>query len=174
MRELPKGCVEHLDGLGPWWVEGTSINPTKSEIAAFESRTGVQLPKEYVSFLVRYGYASFRVPLVVPAAQPCAASNAHGYVCVEAFFGIPRDPSLSDPNDDLDANYEDYQGRLLEKTLPIARDGVGNVILIGTEQPFKGQVFFWSPATGDCCFISPTFAEFLMALRPDPSYREGL
>lgn len=112
--------------------EMTTQNPSVSseDILNFENRAKVTLPSDYREFLLNYNGG-------VPHKLYFTVSD-YGDSILDELFGL----EIGGVND-LYIQFTDYNGRIPEAFLPIGRDQVGNLILLGLEGKYKGRIYFW-------------------------------
>lgn len=100
------------------------------QIEQFEIEHNVKFPKSYKNFLLKWngGYVEPDVFTI---------SNEQGESSVNVFFGI------GNMYDNLADYIEILDGRLPDGFIPIAIDGSGNFICLGTKEPYYDQIYFW-------------------------------
>jgi hypothetical protein len=143
-----------------WTRFGPAINP--DDLNAFETRHGLKLPADYRTYLLEVnGGRSLLTELPVPD-WPGRAASGFDFLAL-----LPGDNSL-----DFWVNF--YEGELPEGGfLAIANDAGGNFVLLGTEKPHVGEVYYWDSSpdwdldeeTGTMFLVAESFTEFLSKLR---------
>lgn len=136
-----------------------SENPKTSlrDIKQFEQECGVELPKQYVDFLLEYngGY---------PHESSFKISDNEGESLVNKFYGI------GDMKSNLGKVFEILEGEIPEDFVSIANDPGGNEILLGVNGEYQERVFFWAhdiepeEEMGNMFILSDSFREFFNGL----------
>lgn len=135
---------------------------TIEQIEAFELKHGVKFPRLYKKFLQESngGY---------PLPNMFKISDKQGEGVLNTFFGIG----------DMYSNLEDYldiyEDRLPTAFLPIGNDPSGNVICLGTKEPYYETIYFWdheeepedSEDMSNMYFLANNIYEFLDKLYED-------
>ncbi len=107
-----------------------------SDIDVLCGELEVQLPKDYVEFLLRNNGGQ-------PEKNHYSKSGASGVVSFDfdlnVFYGIGG----NDTSFDILTMYSIYCDKIPEELLPIGDDGVGNIICIGIEDEYRGKVYMW-------------------------------
>ncbi len=100
------------------------------EIEQFEVKSGVKLTEKYKRFLLKWngGY---------PELSIFNISDELGKSVLNVFNGI------GDMYDNLEKVIDIYEFRLAKGFIPIADDPAGNVICLGTEEPYYDKIYFW-------------------------------
>lgn len=100
------------------------------EIKNFETEYNVNLPERYKGFLLNWngGY---------PEPSMFEISVEKGVSVIDHFFGI------GDEESDLSDYIDVYEYRLPTGFVPIAYDPGGNVICLGTKDPYYDNIYFW-------------------------------
>lgn len=111
-------------------VTSSNENLSLEQIEQFEARNNLKLPEKYKSFLLQWngGYTEpslFRI------------SEEQGASVVNVLNGI------GDMYDNLDKVIDIYEYRLPEGFIPIGDDPGGNVICLGTKEPYTETIYFW-------------------------------
>lgn len=129
------------------------------ELAAFEKTIGARLPADYRAFLEKHN-----------GGEPDPADFQFGtgdYTdsTVEVFLGVGIE------DDDFATWLDVYKGRIPPELLAIARDPLGNVIVLCIRGEQRGAVMFWDhdeetapPGWSNVHRISSSFTEFLDGL----------
>ena len=141
--------------------------PTTSQaLGHFQSRFGVSLPDDYVSFLLSTnGGRPAPDGLIVPE-WPGRSTRIH------FFFGLH-----DDEHNNLSSWTDELIDRLPEGCVPIGVDMGGNFLVLATEGERRGQVYYWdaSPdydlsSEGGTMFLAASDIQALMeALTETPS-----
>lgn len=103
----------------------------KELLADFEKQIKANLPADYKQFL-----------LLNNGGQPDKTeftAKKYGKSILQSFFGF-NTPYKSDNFDYILSTFKD---RVPHDFLPIARDMLGNLILIGIGKKYEGKVYFW-------------------------------
>ncbi|WP_342512464.1 SMI1/KNR4 family protein [Sporosarcina sp. FSL K6-1522] len=111
-------------------IEGSHKKHTKEGIKQFEIDTGVKLTEKYTEFLLKWngGYPKESIFII---------SDKMGESVLNVFNGI------GEMYDNLEKVIDIYEYRLAKGFIPIADDPAGNVICLGTEEPFYEKIYFW-------------------------------
>lgn len=111
-------------------MEGSHKKLTIEEIKQFEIETGVKLTAKYTEFLLKWngGYPKESIFII---------SDKMGKSVLNVFNGI------GEMYDNLEKVIDIYEYRLAKGFIPIADDPAGNVICLGTEEPFYEKIYFW-------------------------------
>jgi hypothetical protein len=96
-----------------------------------EKAFGSAFPRSYLNFLEKDNGGRPH-PNVFDYADGSDASMVDFFFCIGGHTW-----------DDLLWNLEVFKGRIMPGFLPIGTDPGGSLILLGTQDPFQGQVFFW-------------------------------
>ncbi|KWW21751.1 SMI1 / KNR4 family protein [Peribacillus simplex] len=101
------------------------------DINQFEQEYDVNLPKQYVDFLLKYngGY---------PQESNFKISDDEGESLVNKFYGI------GDMKSNLAKVFEVLEGEIPDEFISIANDPGGNEILLGVSGEYQGKVYFWN------------------------------
>lgn len=110
-------------------------NPADADIAAFEDEIGGRLPDDYRAFLKSYGEMALRRGGIYPIDEPCALGRRGR---IGRFLGF-----ATGGNGIVEATLDTFAGRIPDETIPIADDGLGNLILLGFEGAVHGKVWLW-------------------------------
>lgn len=133
-----------------------------AEIRSFENEFDITLPDEYVSFLEKNN-----------GGQPDANhfKNELFDFFVNVFYGFGGE----DTSFDVETMYAIYADRIPDGLIPIADDGVGNLICIGTTGDIFGKIFIWwrdkavdegeKPDFSNISLVADSFEEFLEGLQ---------
>lgn len=99
-------------------------------IKDFEEEYRVKFTKKYEEFLIYWngGY---------PEPNLFMISSEQGTSVLNNFYGIGEIPS------NLGDYIDIYEFRLPEGFIPIANDPGGNVICLGTKEPYYDKIYFW-------------------------------
>ncbi|PAY01126.1 hypothetical protein CKO50_11990 [Pseudoalteromonas sp. HM-SA03] len=134
------------------------------EIQALSNELELQLPKEYIDFLLKFNGGQ-------PNKNQFTKQNSDGELLfdfdINVLFGIGR----NDTRFDLLTMFSIYCDSIPEELLPIGGDGIGNVICIGVDGAQKGGVFIWwkdkqvdegaNPDYQNVDLIASSFTDFL-------------
>jgi hypothetical protein len=139
---------------------------TEEDIAALESRLGLQLPPAYRDFLRKYNGGQ-----PVPADFPIAGIPNNPFGAVQAFFGIGANIFT----EDIEGVKADLPNTVPIKLIPIACTDGYDFVCLDLRQPgapvvYWDRVPFWGNEVwneGDLYPIAPSFEAFLEALH-DP------
>ncbi|MCY9340991.1 SMI1/KNR4 family protein, partial [Bacillus haynesii] len=100
------------------------------KIEQFESKNNVKLSDLYKEFLLKWNGGKARPNIF-------KISDAQGSSVLNVFYGI------RDMYDNLEDFLDIMEDRLPEGFIPIAEDPAGNVICLGTNEPFYEKIYFW-------------------------------
>ncbi|MEC0714480.1 SMI1/KNR4 family protein [Bacillus haynesii] len=100
------------------------------EIEQFETKNNVKLTEKYKKFLLQWngGY---------PEPNIFNISDEQGKSVLNVFN------SIGDMYDNLEKVIDIYEYRLPTGFIPIADDPAGNVICLGTKEPYYDKIYFW-------------------------------
>ncbi len=149
-----------IDDLGPL---------DEAALSAAEQALGVQLPDEYRGFMLAHNGGrpepdGFDISWRPEQASAAAAGRR---ALLSWFFSIyeQREENL------LVANQVDFRGRLPAGTLAIGRDPGGNLLLLRTAGPRRGELLYWlregeveegqAPTEDNVGFVADSFDDFL-------------
>lgn len=103
----------------------------EEQLADFEKQINANLPEEYKQFLLFYN-----------GGQPDKtefSTKKYGNSILQCFFGFDT-PYRTD---NFDYILNTFKNRVPNDFLPIGRDMLGNLILIGIRQKYEGKIYFW-------------------------------
>lgn len=100
------------------------------QIKQFESDHDVILPEKYKHFLLQWN-GGYSEPSVFKI------SDEQGASVLNVLNGI------GDMYDNLEKVLDIYEGRLPAGFIPIGDDPGGNVICVGTKEPYYEKIYFW-------------------------------
>jgi hypothetical protein len=137
---------------------------TKKDIDVLCGELEIELPNDYVQFLMLHNGGQ-------PSQNHYIKKELDGEISFDfflnVFFGIGGD----DASYDIETMYSIYCDRIPEEILPIGDDGVGNIICLGVEESYYGQVYMWwksgqveeggEPTFDNIDLIDNTFERFL-------------
>jgi hypothetical protein len=133
-------AIEAVGGLQP--AAGIGFLPLSGpDLAQVELACDGLLPESYKSFLLRYGAAAFRRPVLVNPTQllPKHISKS-GKDYLDVFYG----KAIGDRKHlDLLHQIGTYRGRMPRTLLPIANNGGGNQFCIVVKGKEYGQIVYW-------------------------------
>ncbi|MGF2773327.1 SMI1/KNR4 family protein [Bacillus cereus] len=111
-------------------IESSHKKLSIEEIEKFEIENGVKLTEKYKEFLLQWngGY---------PERSIFNISDELGKSVLNVFNGI------GDMYDNLEKVIDIYEFRLAKGFISIADDSAGNVICLGTEEPYYEKIYFW-------------------------------
>ncbi|QII49317.1 SMI1/KNR4 family protein [Bacillus paralicheniformis] len=111
-------------------IEKPGKKLTLEEIKQFETKNNVKLTEKYKRFLLKWngGY---------PKPSIFNISGEQGKSVLNVFNGI------GDMYDNLEEVIDIYEYRLPTGFIPIADDPAGNVICLGTKEPYDDKIYFW-------------------------------
>lgn len=126
---------------------------TINEVREFEGQYALNLPKQYIDFLLKYngGY---------PEASTFKISDDEGESIVNKFYGI------GDMKGNLAKVFEALDGELPEGCISIGSDSGGNEICIGISEEYFGKIYFWmhdmesDEEMDNMYFLSNSFNDF--------------
>ena len=109
---------------------------SKNEIDTLCSDLEIQLPKDYVDFLLKHNGGQ-------PTQNHFLKKDSNDEPLFDfnlnVFFGLGE----NDTSYDILTMFSIYCDRMPEELLPIGDDGVGNIICIGIHGAHYGKVFMW-------------------------------
>jgi hypothetical protein len=135
---------------------------SRQQLASLEDRLGGRLPDDYVAFLLRSngGRADGSSFDFTDHTGETTSSR------VAWFFGLSKDDSYG-----LEANLDDYAGRIPTGFCPIGCDPLGNALLLAVGAKDSGSVWFWDheheredPDLSNMSRIASSFQAFIQAL----------
>ena len=114
----------------------TRRDPTESDLLWLEEEIGASLPAEYRLFLRTHGWCRFAEAMLFPMRElaPWGAGAQ-----ISAFFGF----STETQRDLAFLVSEAFADTLPERTIPIALDAHGNLVLLGIAGRARDRVWFW-------------------------------
>lgn len=114
--------------------KGKRNQSTMEDIKQMENELSYTLPTDYVDFLLNYGGCAFS-DVTYPLIDPCPIGDRQ---LLSICFGI-----LPGDTYDLINNYHTFKERIPPNFLPIACDGMGNLVCLSINGNDKGNVYFW-------------------------------
>lgn len=109
---------------------------SRSDIQLLSDKYGVFLPEEYAAFLLRHNGGR-------PEPRRYIKTGPKGEIYfdfeINVFFGIGKD----DTSYDILTMFDIYCERIPEELLPIAHDGISNIICIGVDKQYLGKIYIW-------------------------------
>ena len=109
---------------------GSHDNLSLEQVEIFENENNIKLTKKYVDILLKWNGGK-----VIP--NLFMMSNEQGPSVLNVFYG----------NGDMYDNLTDYieimDERLPIGFIPIGDDPSGNVICLGTKEPYYDKIYFW-------------------------------
>ncbi len=142
-----------------------SRQPLKEDdLAAFETRNGLQLPKAYRDFLLANNGGSFQFDY--PAYRISEHEEPEGLL--QCFLCLQQDDVS-----DIERTWETHKSRLPKGLLPIARDPGGSLLCLGTSGKHAGHILFWDrnkessrASFKNVYLVAEDFSAFLNGLYP--------
>ncbi|WP_166000874.1 SMI1/KNR4 family protein [Bacillus sp. Cs-700] len=111
-------------------IFGSHDNLSLEQISKFENEKNVKLPDHYVHFLRNWNGGKVKPNLF-------KIFDKQGPSVVNVFYGI------GDMYDNLADFIEIMDERLPVGFIPIGDDPSGNVICLGTKEPYYDKIYFW-------------------------------
>lgn len=111
-------------------IYGSHDNLSLEQIEIFENENNIKLTKKYVDFLLKSNGGK-----VIP--NLFMISDEQGPSVLNVFYGI------GDMYDNLTDFIEIMDERLPVGFIPIGDDPSGNVICLGTKEPYYDKIYFW-------------------------------
>lgn len=111
-------------------IYGSHDNLSLEQIEVFENENNIKLTEQYVNFLLKWNGGK-----VIP--NLFMISNEQGPSVLNVFYGI------GDMYDNLTDFIDIMDERLAEGFIPIGDDPSGNVICLGTKEPYYDKIYFW-------------------------------
>lgn len=110
------------------------INPSVApeDVVHFEARTGISLPEDYRTFLLRFNGGR-------PVPDAFDIPDRATRVRLDVLLGINPDNAAVDIEQELN----DLEGRLPEGFIPIGRDPGGCPLLLCTLGEERGKLYYW-------------------------------
>jgi hypothetical protein len=121
-----------------YWYVRTPKPVTEDDIHSLEGEIGYSLPRDYVSFLMKYGFVAGRGD--TRFTNPDNPSEAE--TSVDVFYGL-----MDGDTYDLRAMRETFSDRLPSHLLPFA-SGSGGEFCLSLAGPNAGKVFWWFQESG--------------------------
>lgn len=103
----------------------------EEQLADFEAQLNARLPEDYRQFLLLHNGGQ-------PDKTEFTAKKYGGSI-MQRFFGFNTPYNT----DNFDYILRTYKDRVPDDFLPIARDMLGNLLLIGIRRRYVGKVYFW-------------------------------
>lgn len=144
-------------------IFGSHDNLSLEQIETFEIENNVKLTERYKSFLLKWNGGK-----VIP--NLFMISDKQGPSVLNVFYGI------GDMYDNLADFIDIMDERLPLGFIPIGDDPSGNVICLGTKDPFYNNIYFWDHEQesedpddmSNMYFLANDIEEFLNNLYEDP------
>lgn len=111
-------------------IYGSHDNLSLEQIEAFENENNIKLTEQYTNFLLKWNGGK-----VIP--NLFMISKEQGPSVLNDFYGI------GDMYDNLTDFIEIMDERLPVGFIPIGDDPSGNVICLGTKEPYYDKIYFW-------------------------------
>lgn len=107
----------------------TKIN--EEQLANFEKQINANLPEDYKRFLIlNNGGQPDKTEFTV---------KKYGSSILQRFFGF----NTPYKTDNFDYILNTFKNRVPDDFLPIGRDMLGNLVLLGTRKKYDGKIYFW-------------------------------
>lgn len=143
-------------------IYGSHDNLSLKQIEIFENENNIKLTEKYVNFLLKSNGGKVKPNVFM-------ISNEQGPSVLNVFYGI------GDMYDNLTDFIEIMDERLPKGFIPIGDDPSGNVICLGTKEPYYDKIYFWDheqePEDSDdmrnIYFLANSIDEFLDNLYDD-------
>lgn len=150
-------------------MSDTGPRLSEEDLRRLESKIECRLPQQYMNFLLQHNGG-----LPEPSwfkIQWRGQEWAEGWEAdtVEYFLSIYDEPDANFLN-----YFETFEGRIPRDTIAIAFDPGGNLILLGTGDKNRGNVFFWmhsyetyedeEPDYSNVGFVANSLDEFISSL----------
>ena len=125
---------EHLYSIG---LPSRDVVYSEVEITRIEEKYNISFPEIYKLFALKYGNSKFEQGVIYKSIElsPCADKN--GFNAFDSFFG------LGGGLDDVGIKINQYYERIPSPLIPIADDGIGNLICIGVKDGYIEKIYFW-------------------------------
>ncbi|WP_017798626.1 SMI1/KNR4 family protein [Oceanobacillus kimchii] len=144
-------------------IYGTHDNLSLEQIETFENENNMKLTEQYTNFLLKWNGGK-----VIP--NLFMISTEQGPSVLNVFYGI------GDMYDNLTDFIEIMDERLPVGFIPIGDDPSGNVICLGTKEPYYDKIYFWDHEQElenpddmrNMYFLADDINEFLDNLYEDP------
>jgi hypothetical protein len=132
--------IDAFGGLEP--IDGDRFTPmSEDELEAIEAELGSRLPDSYRYFLVTYGACSPReIVMYDPVIGLPSEVSTSGRGNIANFYGTRSDV---DDAYSLQRRMLFFSGRIPANLIPIADNGGGSQILLGTSGNEAGKVYLW-------------------------------
>lgn len=111
-------------------IYGSHDNLSLKQIEIFENENNIKLTEQYINFLLKWNGGK-----VIP--NLFMISTEQGPSVLNVFYGI------GDMYDNLTDFIEIMDERLPVGFIPIGDDPSGNVICLGTKDPYYDKIYFW-------------------------------
>lgn len=111
-------------------IYGSHDNLSLEQIKRFENENNIILTEQYINFLLKWNGGKVMPNLFM-------VSNEQGPSVLNVFYGI------GDMYDNLTDFIEIMDERLPVGFIPIGDDPSGNVICLGTKEPYYDKIYFW-------------------------------
>src|SRR5207249_1955472 len=145
----------------------TTPPPTSNQVALVERLVGVKLPETYVEFL---RFSNGGHPEV--DTFDFDAAGRHMEWGINRFFRLSTGPMAgSDDGEDVISQYQHRWPGAPREILPIAGDGLGNLICLDLTKEGNGRVVLWvHDREWPLLQVAESFEELIDALRLNPDY----
>ncbi|MFB1052218.1 SMI1/KNR4 family protein [Paraliobacillus sp. JSM ZJ581] len=111
-------------------IYGSHDNLSLEQIKIFENENNIKLTEQYINFLLKWNGGKVIPNLFI-------ISEDQGPSVLNVFYGI------GDMYDNLTDFIEIMDERLPVGFIPIGDDPSGNVICLGTKEPYYDKIYFW-------------------------------
>jgi cell wall assembly regulator SMI1 len=148
---------------------GDQPPPTEIQVAELERELGAELPADYRSFLLCWGFSTFDKSTKIRSMQPSKWAVG-GYDSLSCFYGLGRGGS-----NDLRYNAQVYEKRMPRDLLPIGCDDGGSQFCIELSPGVEvGKVYFWDRerepeqlSRANLSLMAASFTEFIKRFEED-------
>lgn len=114
-------------------IEEKFQKTTEKQIAKFEVKKSIKLPKDYRQFLLEYNGGR-------PMEYEFKISKNNSDTVI---FFLGLGVKKNHPNYDLETNLIVYKNRMPSELLPIADDPFGNKICLSIKGKKRGKIYLW-------------------------------
>ena len=136
-----------------------------SFLGAVEEMWGFNLPKDYRDFLLKTNGG-------IPEKNTFYFYDKSNESSIDEFFGVKKGF-----NNNILLKQKYAGDRVPENFLPIAREALGNLILLSVKNADRGKIYFWDhemeaddgevPDYSNLTLIANSFEEFIASLRDE-------
>ncbi len=130
-----KDMEEHLEELG---ITSKDDSSSEDDVLRIEKRYKIKIPEIYKLFLFKYGDCTIEQEIRYRPVKPSHYTDKDGLNDFGSFFGFEEGMN------NIGKIIKQYYERVPNSLIPIADDGLGNLVCIGVKDEYRGKIYFWN------------------------------